>query len=280
MEKGKNTERINMIRMRHKTSLHLPLSAVHSTDNADTWEVNSSEPGKVYSVTQLKKTCPYKCSTLCAECEICVHMFLCSCPDALIKSSICKHIHLVGRLRLNLITKMDLADDSDSDPPELSLPEADGSLDSGSPGESILLNTLQDKTQLSEASAVKNDVHTSILSLAGYIHNIDDVGILKEIKTRVMSTVNFIRANNQIRPSFPKTNLQPATTHIDKQRSFFSTKKKRKVSVRIRKPTVVEKKSISKALETHSRLYGSEKEIPLTIQQHTEGKLPWQLTNC
>ena len=48
MEKGKNTERINMIRMRHKTSLHLPVSAVHSTDNVDTWEVDSSEVGKVY----------------------------------------------------------------------------------------------------------------------------------------------------------------------------------------------------------------------------------------
>ena len=68
--------------------------------------------------------------------------------------------------------------------------------------------------------------------------------------------------------------------HIDKQRSFFSTKKKRKVSVRIRKPTVAEKKSISKALETHSRLYGSKKEIPFTLQQHTGDKLPWQLTKC
>ena len=140
--------------------------------------------------------------------------------------------------------------------------------------------TLQDKTQLSETSAVKNDVHTSILSLAGYIHNIDDVGILKEIKTRVMSTVNFIKANNQIRPSLPKTNLQPATTHIDKQRSFFSTKKKRKGSVRIRKPTAAEKKSISKALETHSGLYGSKKEKPLTLEQHTGGKLSRQLTKC
>ena len=76
-------------------------------------------------------------------------------------------MHLVGRLRLKSITEMDLADNSDSHPPEPSLPEADNSLDSGSPGEivgqSILLTTLQDKTQLSEASAVKNDVHTSIL---------------------------------------------------------------------------------------------------------------------
>jgi hypothetical protein len=219
--------------MRHKTSLRLLLSAVHSTDNADTWEVDSSEPGKVYSVTQLNKTCPYKCSTRCAECEICVHMFICSCPDALIKGSICKHIHLVGRLCLNPITEMDLADNSDSDSPEpsLSLPEADGSLDSGSPGEnvgqSILLTTPQDKTQLSETSAVKNDVHTSILSLAGYIHNIDDVGILKEIKTRVMSTVNFIKANNQIRPSLPKTNSTSNNTYRQTKVIFFNKEKKK-----------------------------------------------------
>ena len=53
MEKGKNTERINMIRIRHQSSLSLPLSAVHATYQKDTWKVMSSEADKTYTVTQL-----------------------------------------------------------------------------------------------------------------------------------------------------------------------------------------------------------------------------------
>ena len=271
LEKGKNTERINMIRMRHKNSLNLPVSAVHTTDNPDTWAVDSSETGTVYSVTQLNKTCPYKCSTRCNECEICVHMFICSCPDALIKGSICKHIHLVGRVCFNSTTGM-------GSDPEPTHPEADSSHESYSEGENMekntLLATLQDKALLSDASAVRSDVHTCILSLAGYIQTIDDIGILKEVKSRIISTINLIQANQQIPNLFPNTNLQPPTTHVDRQRPFYSTKKKRKISVRIRKPTTTEKKNISKALETHSMLYDTRKEIPSTFQEHTEGKLP------
>ena len=271
MEKGKNTERINMIRMRHKNSLHLPVSAVHTTEDTDTWEVDSSEAGTVYSVTQLNKMCPFKCSTRCNECDICVHMFICSCPDTLIKGSICKHIHLVRRVCSN--PTMEMGSDTES-----TCPEADSFHDStcSSQGEneekSILLTTLQDETLLSDASAIKSDVHTTILSLAGHIQTISDIGILKEVKSRIISTINYIQANDQIPKLFPNTKLQPATTHIDRQRSFFSTKKKRKVSVRIRKPTAPEKKKISKALEMHSMLYDPKKEIPSTLQD-TEGEL-------
>lgn len=117
--------------------------------------------------------------------------------------------------------------------PEPTHPEANSSHESYSEGEKMekntLLATLQDKALLSDASAVKSDVHTCILSLAGYIQTIDDIGILKEVKSRIISTINLIQANQQIPNLFPNTNLQPPTTHVDRQRPFYSTKKKEKL---------------------------------------------------
>ena len=96
MEKGKNTERINMITARHQSSLKFSFSQVNihqsTTGQAATWEVQSCENTNIYSV----HNCPNNCSIRCQECNICVHMFLCNCANALIKSSICKLAHLVA----------------------------------------------------------------------------------------------------------------------------------------------------------------------------------------
>ena len=83
-----------MIRIRHQASLKLSFSSVRATEHKDTWEVESSEGNMVYNVTQLHEQCPHSC---CTQCAVCVHMFSCDCCDALIKSSICKHVHLVAR---------------------------------------------------------------------------------------------------------------------------------------------------------------------------------------
>ena len=32
----------------------------------------------------------------CVDCDICIHNFVCTCPDSAIKFNICKHIHLVA----------------------------------------------------------------------------------------------------------------------------------------------------------------------------------------
>ena len=162
-----------MIRMRHQSSLNLLFSSVHTTDETATWQVDSMEGDKAYSVTQLHKTCPYNCLMRCNECDICVHMFLCSCPDALIKNSICKHVHLVARTQSKTHTAMDTEDNAHSDPlQEADESEVDESHDNSiSPedrvGQSLLLSTLQDKNELNDASMVRNEVLTTILSLSG-----------------------------------------------------------------------------------------------------------------
>ena len=190
IEKGKNTERINMIRIRHQASLKLSFSSVRATEHKDTWEVESSEGNMVYNVTQLHEQCPHSCMTRCTQCAVCVHMFSCDCCDALIKSSICKHVHLVARIQqspnnVDLQMEMDVSED--------------------------VKTTIQQDSEVNDVSIVRKEVQTTLLSLAGQMNSIDDVIILKEIKSRILSAINFLKARKTI--PFPNTKKSAYSFH-------------------------------------------------------------------
>ena len=99
----------------------------------------------------------------------------------------------------------------------------------------------------------------ALSSLAGHVQNTVDVGTLKEVRSCVTAAINLIRAHQGNAKPFLGTKAEPATKHIEKQRSFFSTKRKRKkATVRIQKPTPMEKDYICCALlEKHTSLYYS-----------------------
>ena len=96
LEKGKTSGRITTIRKRHDTSLKLSINAVKEIDNT-TWMVQSSDGAQYHTITWDQHKCPINCCLICIDCNICVHCYTCNCPDALIQSTICKHIHLVVR---------------------------------------------------------------------------------------------------------------------------------------------------------------------------------------
>ena len=79
--------------------------------------------------------------------------------------------------------------------------------------------TIQQDSEVNDVSIVRKEVQTTLLSLSGQINSIDDVIILKEIISRILSAINFLKARKTI--PFPNTKKQPATTHIEKQRAFF-----------------------------------------------------------
>ena len=58
---------------------------------------------------------------------------------------------------------------------------------------------------------------TVLLSLAAHVENTDDSITLREVKSQIMSTINFIKAKQAMMTSFPNARAQPATTHITKQ---------------------------------------------------------------
>lgn len=48
------------------------------------------------------------CDLRCVECEACIHSFLCSCPDNLIKWNMCKHIHILCQYLKRQAFNMDI----------------------------------------------------------------------------------------------------------------------------------------------------------------------------
>ena len=76
----------------------------------------------------------------------------------------------------------------------------------------------------------------------------------------ISSAINLIKVRQNIQVQLPNTKKEPANKHIQRQRPFVSTRKKKKqANVRIKKPTATEKEEICNALLEKSRsLYNHE----------------------
>ena len=98
LEKGKPSLHTSAIRKRHQESLKMSFALIECQD-INTWKVqSSSDPGTFYEVIK-EETCysKEKCCLKCSDCNVCIHQFVCGCPDSLYRNTICKHIHLVAR---------------------------------------------------------------------------------------------------------------------------------------------------------------------------------------
>ncbi|XP_033633577.1 uncharacterized protein LOC117295121 [Asterias rubens] len=94
----KVTMRLKVIRDHHLQSMMMSFVQVKQLEDCECWEVHTEDKNTSYVVERLAISCPTKeCRLHCEECNVCVHTFFCNCPDCLINSTICKHIHLVQR---------------------------------------------------------------------------------------------------------------------------------------------------------------------------------------
>ena len=58
------------------------------------WKVASISSERNYYVVKEADECPIQCCMRCTECDICIHTYTCTCPDALIRHTI---VHAVVR---------------------------------------------------------------------------------------------------------------------------------------------------------------------------------------
>ena len=249
-----------MIRSRHQSSLKLSYAQVCKTDQPLTWEVQSCDGNNNYTVTSVHNTCPQNCLLYCPDCAICVHMFQCNCADAVIRTTICKHIHLVSRLNeTHSKTSLDQTVDVPGDE-TFKVDDINGyDTSKGHVNETALLEKLQEKSQLCDTAVFRREVQTKISVLNGHLNHIEDKETLKGVRSYISSALNLIKARQNLGKSFIVGKKQPPNKQIEQQRTFFSTKRKRKVRVRIKKPTTEEKKEICTALlEKHKSLYSPE----------------------
>ena len=234
LEKGKNTARIQQIMESHKVSLKMDPEKVKPTEEYLTWGVVSSDKTNTYHVTQINQHCSPTCSLRCEDCGICIHTFACNCPDALIRANICKHIHLVARFvnrfGRKAATSVDLERGREK---YIEWQEAD------------LLDSLPHTTQQTCPQTYKEGIQQTLSTIAGSLNNINDIDLLKDVKSLLNSAWNIIKARKN-HVSLPVPNKKdPPNKKISTQRSFFSTKKKRNPpTVRLAKPTQKEKSDV------------------------------------
>ena len=94
-EKGKVTHRIGEINRRHRRALDLLQGTVTlEEESVCRWHISSSsQDSKMYLVKRNLHDC--NCKVRCSACDVCVHMYTCSCVDNAIHNTACKHIHIV-----------------------------------------------------------------------------------------------------------------------------------------------------------------------------------------
>ena len=94
LEKGKYSHRVAEINKRHKSAVHMLLLQVPVTQEETGWRVPSQKDGSIeYIVRLVSTTCD--CKLTCTNCHACVHTYTCTCMDATLHATVCKHVHLV-----------------------------------------------------------------------------------------------------------------------------------------------------------------------------------------
>ena len=94
LEKRKSTHRIRKISKRHSAAelIVSKKAIVQSSDNK--WTVESqTQTDLEYTVLKQPNQCT--CHLRCSKCRVCPHAYSCSCLDATLHATVCKHVHLV-----------------------------------------------------------------------------------------------------------------------------------------------------------------------------------------
>ena len=191
-------------------------------------KVKSQDGKRIYDTIKQCESCTdASCSLRCKRCNICVHIFLCNCPDSLIRSTICKHVHL---LQTALATK-EIKENCDI----TDIPSTFDHCDADRKAYikevvKVLANNMPKQRERNEVSQV-------IQRLQGHFQQIDtDINSgchskdsLLQFEKQILAAKSLLDATNNKTPlhTLPVANI-PGNKRIEPQPRFFSTKKKRK----------------------------------------------------
>ena len=94
LHQGKRSNRLTIIASKQKESSRVQEKDITALKD-NMWKVASVSSERNYYVVKETDVCPIQCCMRCTECDICIHTYTCTCPDALIRHTICKHVHAV-----------------------------------------------------------------------------------------------------------------------------------------------------------------------------------------
>ena len=238
LTKGKLSYRARNIQERHQKSQLLSTKLVSATDKENEWIVTSTNAQRNFKVNHLASSCPQipACQLICKPCNVCVHMFCCSCPDCLITGSICKHIHLVKRH----ITPEERLTKVQVDPVCL-------------PGEVELVKSCLRGTQVTATDELKTRIESRLLLMKGEVQRSSNIEALRQLEKQLTAAQSLFESlskqKNPLKTLIAKTTA-PANKIQPVQPRFYSTKKRHHpTKVRFARPTRDEQEELMETLQ-------------------------------
>lgn len=249
LTKGKCNYKMRVIQDRHNKSKGLREEKITKVDNCK-WSVESDDNQSVYTVTEEMEVCgDPSCDLKCLECNICIHQYMCSCPDSLIQSTICKHVHLIATVC-----------STESIPVELSceIEPTDTLDDKRSKYVDQELHVLAEHAikndNLSDIATHRENVKGKLLALLSQVESCQHKQPLQQLEKQLNAAQSLFSSLQNRKPlkEIQLKSRAPANKHIQPQLRFYSTKKKRKrdSNVRYSKPTREEGELIFKKIQS------------------------------
>ena len=192
------------------------------------------------------KQCGEVCQLTCNDCEVCIHVYSCTCLDFLINYTMCKHIHLVAtnnKCNTEVQTKCTRSEYKHKPLYVKKHP-------------TIRLVSQQDQT----ITSIKNRLYQKLSALLLLVRQSSNTALLLSAEDHVNSASSLLKLtqSNTVAQNI-KISRSPANKHLTTQRPFYTTKKKRKKQERcLVKPTVDDKKEVATFLLHDKSLYSKE----------------------
>ena len=295
MEKGKMTHRKCEIYKRHKLAVELQKkSCTLQQSDRNTWKIESlTRKGDFYVIEQQKQDCD--CQLSCSICHACVHMYTCTCMDATLHNTVCKHVHLVHMSVCEKGTEEDKVTEENeehtldedlvvhelneqtmeieelqahlkdsegndnNDDYELMINDGDDQLTEFN-SHGYFLDVLQ-PDPIADLSASKRDVEDKTHKIMALIQHTSDLDTLQTVKTHLQSAISILEAKKEYvyddkEKFIPNIAPAPNSNHVTQKR-FFSSKKKKTTKLRFAKPSLQEEaKAKTKMTKTNVKVCG------------------------
>ncbi len=245
VEMGKSTHRVCEIRKRHKKAEEMQDNSSHNVTKitSEKWKVESQgNPGTHYIIEKqfnLSEKC--MCKLICTECKICIHSFCCTCLDASLHSTICKHVHLVA-----MNSNMTSNDRMNSNSSQINVAE------NSVPYFNKLLASATNET--STVSTKKSFLLSMIDDLSSMVAHCEDATALTAAKSHIVTAMTVIKSLPCEKLAVPTKRKIPPNSNNQTQLQFFSTKKQRiSLNKTLSKPSskeILEQKRKLKDLES------------------------------
>lgn len=196
--------RMTISKNRHHWSLSLSLKNVFPIETSK-WIVKS--PQGEFLVEQCIDACDADsgCILHCAPCNLCVHMFTCTCTDSVIRGILCKHIHLVGRYLRDVVPNIEVVAPQQPDSEFIIVTE--GQDLSSNVFQQIASVTVSDTAYVEKRADLINEIVAYSQQISINSKDINDFKILEELREGLKQLVDVSQCTSLATSSSDSGNI-------------------------------------------------------------------------